>query len=109
MGFTIPRDILWEQDGIPFTGSAGIYDLKTLPYDNLVYLTWKSYSDQPATVYATSTNNFNTGGKDEWIELGAVPVGKTEFVVDLDKLPASKFYKFVVESPINHLNRWLKK
>ncbi len=109
MGFTIPRDILWEQDGIPFTGSAGIYDLKTLPYDNLVYLTWKSYSDQPATVYATSTNNFNTGGKDEWTELGAVPVGKTEFVVDLDKLPASKFYKFVVESPINHLNRWLKK
>lgn len=34
MGFTIPRDVLWEQDGIPFTESAGICNLKTLPYEH---------------------------------------------------------------------------
>ena len=51
---------------------------------------------------------FKTGGKDEWIKLGTVTAGTGTYQVDLSKLPSSKFYKFVVESPNNHLNRWVK-
>ena len=110
MGFEVPQAILWEQDGIPFIGKTDIYDLQTLPYDNAVELSWKSYSGNvPVTVYAAVDNKFKEGGKDEWIKIAELPAGATEYTVDLQTLPSSKFYKFVVLSPGNHLNRWLQK
>ena len=49
------------------------------------------------------------GGKDEWTKLAELPAGVKSYTVDLQVLPASQFYKFVVVSPGNHLNRWLQK
>jgi len=110
MGFEVPQAVLWEQDGIPFIGKTDIYDLQTLPYDNRVELSWKSYlGNVPVTVYAAADNKFKEGGKDEWIKVAELPAGATEYTVDLQTLPFSKFYKFVVLSPGNHLNRWLLK
>lgn len=110
MGFEIPQKVRWEQDGVPFIGKVDIYQLKTEPYDNSVCLSWESYSNkQPVTIYATHTNKFKEGGEDIWIRIGTVESGKGNFVVNLDNLPDSKFYKFVVESPNNHLNRWVQK
>ena len=110
IGFEVPQAVLWEQDGMPFIGKTDIYDLQTLPYDNMVELSWKSYSGNvPVTVYATADNKFKEGGKDEWIKVAELPAGATEYTVDLQTLPSSKFYKFVVLSPGNHLNRWLLK
>ena len=110
MGFEIPQAVLWEQDGMPFIGQTDIYDLQTLPYDNTVELSWKSYTgNAPVTVYAASANKFREGGKDEWTKLAELPAGVKSYTVDLQVLPASQFYKFVVVSPGNHLNRWLQK
>ena len=111
VGFEVPRDIRWEQDGMPFIGKVDIYDLQTMPYDKTVTLSWKHYTPSvsvPVNVYVACSNNFKTGGKDEWIKLGTVTAGTGTYQVDLSKLPSSKFYKFVVESPNNHLNRWVK-
>ena len=110
MGFEIPQAVLWEQDGMSFIGQTDIYDLQTLPYDNTVELSWKSYTgNAPVTVYAASANKFREGGKDEWTKLAELPAGVKSYTVDLQVLPASQFYKFVVVSPGNHLNRWLQK
>ena len=110
MGFEIPQAVLWEQDGMPFIGQTDIYDLQTLPYDNTVELSWKSYTgNAPVAVYAASANKFREGGKDEWTKLAELPAGVKSYTVDLQVLPASQFYKFVVVSPGNHLNRWLQK
>lgn len=110
MGFEVLRDILWEQDGVPFVGNADISNLRTLPYDGEVVLTWDCYNPQAtATIYAAASNHYREGGKDEWIALGKVSAGKREFRADLNSLPRSNFYKFVVSTPDNHLNRWLKK
>lgn len=110
MGFEVPQPVLWEQDGMPFIGKADIYDLQTMPYDNTVKLSWKSYSGNvPVTVYAAAGNKFKEGGKDEWIKVAELPAGATKHTVDLQTLPSSKFYKFVVVAPGNHLNRWLQK
>ncbi len=111
LGFQVPTDILWEQDGIPFIGETDICDLKARRYDEDVMLSWRSYLPKaPAvTIYAATTNNFNTGGRDRYIEVAKLPAGTTSYKVSLKNLPASDFYKFVVVSPNNHLNRWLKK
>lgn len=108
MGFELPRAQTWEQDGIPFIGPVAISDLQTLPYDDTVCLSWRSYeADEPVTVHVAPSNRFKEGGKDEWICLDTVAAGKESYCVDLSKLPASRFYKFVVATPHNHLNRWL--
>lgn len=110
IGFEVPQAVLWEQDGMPFVGKADIYDLQTLPYDNMVKLSWKTYSrNVPVTVYAAADNKFKKGGQDEWIKVAELPAGTTKYTVNLQTIPSSKFYKFIVQAPENHLNRWIRK
>lgn len=110
MDFKIPRDVRFEEDGIPFIGDADIYSLTTHPYDNSVTLRWKHHkSKNTATIYMATSNQYKTGGKDEWIKIGEVKASKGEFSIDLSQYSSSKFYKFVVETPYNHLTRWLYK
>ena len=111
LGFSIPKPVLWEQDGIPFIGKVDICDLKASPSDeNSVSLSWKALSDNVrVTIYAASDNKYKEGKEDEWIKLKTVRSGLEAYRVDLGSLPQSKFYKFVVKSRNNHLNRWLSK
>lgn len=110
MGFDMPREVAFEQDGISFYGATDIYNLTTHPYDNLVKLNWQSDKpDEEAVVYMSVTNHYKDGGKDQWMELGCVKASSGQFVVDLSKYPASKFYKFVVKTPNTILTRWVYK
>lgn len=110
MKFEVPQDVLWEQDGIPFIGDIDIYNLKTMPYDNSVYLTWDTISDNnPVTIYVSTENKFKEGGKENWIKLATVNAGINSYKAELKDLPAGSFYKFVVETKNNHLNRWIIK
>ena len=108
IGFSVLKSVLWEQDGIPFIGPVDICDLKSSQSDkNSVSLSWKSFSDDvPVTIYAAFYNKFMEGEKEEWIKLGTVGSGLEVYSVDLDSLPQSAFFKFVLETPNNHLNRW---
>ena len=107
MGFEVPADIEREQDGTSFYGQSDIMEMFASPYDNSVVLSWTCLNkDAEVTVLGTPTNNFKTGGKDEWTELGKVSAAAERFVVDLSALPESKFYKFVLETPNGSLNRW---
>lgn len=108
MGFDVPQEVRWEQDGMPFIGPVDIAGLQALPYDDSVQLSWKAYTpEEMVTIYAATTNKFKEGGDDQWIKLATVPAGAQTFRVDLSRLPSSSFYKFVLETPHNHLNRWL--
>ena len=110
MGFDVPRDVRWEQDGTSFYGRTDIMDLDLKPYDNRVELEWTCLNRfAEATIYAATTNNFKTGGKDEWIRVGTVPAKAGNYSVKLDGLPQSDFYKFVVETPNGALNRWYQR
>lgn len=109
LGFEVPRDVLWEQDGMPFIGKTDICDLKVRKYDDALALSWKAYNPSSADVYVATSNNFNTGGKDYYVKLATVPAGTTYYIVDPKALLASDFYKFVVVTPNNHINRWYRK
>lgn len=107
MGFEIPRDVRYEQDGTSFFGQTDIMEMDLMPYDKTVELTWTCLNKKAeVTVYAASTNNFKTGGRDEWIKVGTVPARAGKYSVDMTQLPESGFYKFVLETPNGTLNRW---
>lgn len=108
MGFTVPRDVLWEQDGMPFIGQVDIAQMKSAPYDDDIILSWRCLNPQAeVTVYAAADNLYGSGGKDKWIKLGSVRASKESFRVEGRRIPESAFYKFVLCTPNNHLNRWV--
>lgn len=110
LDFEVPRDVLWEQDGMPFIGKVDICDLKVIPYDDRVELSWKIYNKKaPLSVYVATTNKFKEGGRDEYIHLADLSAGTASYEVNLKGLPSTSFYKFVVVGPNNHLNRWYMK
>ena len=101
MGFEVPQPVLWEQDGMPFIGPVDIANMKTSPYDEDIILSWDCLNpNAEVTVYAA---------EDEWIKLGTVPASYRSYQVKSGQLPASKFYKFVLQTPNNHLNRWVQR
>ena len=110
MGFQVPQAVLWEQDGMPFIGPVDIADLKSSPYDNDMILSWRCLNQNAkATIYMATDNLYKTGGEDKWIPLATVPASEGEYRIKSDQLPESKFYKFVVRTDNNHLNRWVIK
>ena len=110
MGFQVPQAVLWEQDGMPFIGPVDIADLKSSPYDDDVVLSWRCLNQNAkATIYMATDNLYKTGGEDKWIPLATVPASDGEYHVKSGQLPESKFYKFVVRTDNNHLNRWVIK
>ena len=107
MDFKVPQDVLWEQDGVSFYGDIDIMNMEVEPYGRSVILTWDCLNPSAVVnVWAAATNEFNKGGKDEWVKVGEVSAGDSRFVVDLTDLPQSDFYKFVLETPYGTLNRW---
>ena len=110
MGFDVPRDVLWEQDGMPFIGQVDIAGMGSMPYDDDIVLTWECLNPEAeVTVWGAADNLFRTGGKDRWIELGRVPASDESFRVEGARMPDTGFFKFVLSTPSNHLNRWVRK
>ncbi|MGL4851915.1 MAG: alkaline phosphatase family protein [Phocaeicola sp.] len=110
MGFELPQAVSFEQDGIPFIGKVDIKDLRTTHFDQSVTLHWESITKkEKATIYVATSNHYKEGKEDKWIKLGEVAAKDAKYTVDLSNLPESKFYKFVVQTPNNQLNRWIRK
>lgn len=107
MNITIPSAIAREVDGVPLTGALSLvhpsFDLK----NEKATIRWKA-KEKTGTVkiWATATNNFKSGGKDEYRLLKEVPLQSQQAVVDLKKFPSS-FYKIVLEGKNNLIGRWL--
>ena len=108
MDFDVPRDVAFEQEGIPFIGPTDIFGLKAKTYDDQLLLTWDHQGKRSmAKIYIATTNNFATGGKDNWIEVGEVPAASGRASIDMSKYK-SEFLKVVVATPFTTLTRWIR-
>ena len=106
MGFNIPRDVAFEQDGISFFGKRDIYALRAYNYKDKTTLSWKTDGAKGmADIYMSTTNKFAEGGTDTWLKVGSVPVKNGAFIVQLPH-PLGDFYKFEVVAPNNSLTIW---
>lgn len=107
LGIAIPREQLMEVDGISLTGAISATHPDAKPADGKIKVTWKAAGRKgDAKIWLTSTNKFKEGGRDEYVLKATVPVAKEEAVIEVDG-PPSGFYKIVIETPDNFLNRWI--
>lgn len=104
----INADLKKEVDGTSIVGKIDATELRATLSNGNLKLTWKCKEKSKAKgkVWLAVSNNFKTGGKDEYRLLGEVDLQKenAEFRIDNND---SGFYKVVLESPANTLNRWV--
>lgn len=108
LNLIIPEPIRKEMDGVPFIGVADIADLKTTPEKDRVLVEWTLLNSNldSITFFTTTTNNFATGGVDEYQKLATIAAqeGKFWFKPSTDSLT-----KVLVSTPDQFLNTWVVK
>lgn len=107
MAVEIPRDNAMELDGTSLIGKLSLVN-PVIQFDKgRLDLHWKAYEkDGNLKIWLATTNNFKTGGKDEYKLLAEVPVAQQSAALGIGSMP-SGFYKIVLEAPFNTVNRWI--
>ncbi|KQB99041.1 alkaline phosphatase family protein [Pedobacter sp. Hv1] len=107
MNITIPKAQLQEIDGTALIGPISIADATVNYVNGNADISWKTL-DQKGTVkiWAATTNNVKTGGKDNYTLMAELPIATKHAFIDLKKYPSS-FYKIVLEAPYNTINKWI--
>jgi len=104
---SIPKDKLMEIDGVSLTGKLSATDAKATIKNNKIELKWNVINKEgKAKIWMATTNNFKTGGRDDYKLVAEVPVAAGKAIIDIKQTPPV-FYKIVIEMPFNFLNRWL--
>ena len=107
LNISVPRDQWMEVDGIAFIGEISAIEPRANYANDKIHLSWKAVNKEGnAKVWLATTNNFKTGGKDEYKLVTEIPLKKEEIDIDVSKTP-SDFYKVVIETPRNLMNRWI--
>lgn len=102
----IPREQLMEVDGVPLTGAISATQPDAKLENGKIKVTWKTAGGKGnAKIWLATTNQFKEGGRDQYVLKATVPVSKEEAFIDADS--PSAFYKIVIETPGNFLNRWI--
>ena len=104
----IPKEKLMEIDGVSLVGTLSATDAKAvLADDGAIEVEWTVINKEgKAKIWLASTNNFKTGGKDQYHFITELPVASGAIRLSVKELP-SDFYKIVIETPHNFLNRWV--
>lgn len=107
LNVSLSPEIKREIDGIPLTGPVSLAEPQVQPTENQLVVSWKALSKTgKVKIWVSTTNNFETGGKDIYKLVATVPLNQEKAVIDTRKLPSS-FYKIVLEGPYNMVNRWV--
>lgn len=107
LGINIPKETLEEVDGVPMTGPVSVVNPKLNLIKDHLDLTWQPMqSSGNVKVWLSTTNLFETGGKDKYELVGEVPASQRQLLIDVSNKP-SEFYKVVIEGKDNMVNRWI--
>lgn len=107
MNVKLPKSVKDEIDGTPLIGDVSIAQVEANFVHGSIDLNWRALKTEgKLKVYLTTTNNFKTGGKDEYVLLGEVNVAQKHAFFNIEKYP-SDFYKIVLEAPENTVNKWI--
>lgn len=104
LGLKIPKEHFMEIDGIPLTGAISATSPGAKLEDGKLHVTWKAVGKGNAKIWVATTNQFKEGGRDEYVLKATVPVASEQAIIEVDH---AGFYKVVIETPGNYLNRWV--
>lgn len=107
LAVAIPRQQLMEVDGVSITGTVSAIHPAAVLQNGKLVVSWQAVDKKgDAKIWVATTNHFKEGGKDDYTLLATVPVAGEQAVIDIPG-QASSFYKIVIETPHNMLNRWI--
>ncbi|MBO2011311.1 alkaline phosphatase family protein [Hymenobacter negativus] len=108
MQLPLPQATQRELDGVPLIGPVSLMQPKVWATPDSLHLSWTALASKPEKVkiWATTTNNFKTGGVDKYVLLGTMPLARQRAAFSRSAYPAP-FYKIVLEGEHNTLNSWL--
>lgn len=107
MNFSIPEDLKYEQEGVPFIGKTSISGPKAQKEGNRIRITWESYDNAPVEIFYSETNHFKDGRSDQWKKAGETKAGSQQFIFDCGGESAS-FFKFSLRGKHNMVPVWVK-
>lgn len=107
LGVTIPDKVAEELDGVSFIGDVEVDNFHAVRQNGEILLTWDRLSksgEERGEIFITNTNNFATGGTDEYKRLDEVPLSDEEY-----SFPAGEqmFYKVVMKTRNQVVNTWV--
>jgi predicted AlkP superfamily pyrophosphatase or phosphodiesterase len=103
----IPREKLMEIDGVSLTGKLSATNATAEMMGDTIAIGWKVIDKVgKAKIWLTTTNNFKTGGTDNYKLVAEVPVSDGQVKIRQHHSYLD-FYKVVIEMPYNFLNRWV--
>lgn len=107
MGISIPKEQKMEMDGISLTGNLSVTDMNAHYENGAIYVDWNTaVNNGNVKLWLATSNNYKTGGKDQYTLVQTVPVKNGKTMISVKDKP-SKFYKIVIETSTNYLNRWI--
>lgn len=107
MQLGIPKENMMEVDGTSFIGTISANKPTAKLENGKITVNWNAVIKKGnAKIWLTTTNNFKTGGKDDYKMVAEVPLSKQQAIIDVANNPSS-FYKIVIETPTNMLSRWI--
>lgn len=107
LGLNIPDDVHREVDGVPFVGPIDVSELRAEKNGNKITLTWNviDKTGDKAEILVSETNNFKTGGKDEYKKIGDVAISQGTFEFELGD--SGTFHKILLKTPRQYVNVWV--
>jgi arylsulfatase A-like enzyme len=103
----IPKEKSMEIDGTPLIGKMGAANLQASEKDGKINVHWQPYAkNEKGKIWLATTNNFKTGTKDNYELVVELPLNKGQTEFNAGK-SSTGFYKIVLETPYNILNRWI--
>ncbi|MEL4308285.1 alkaline phosphatase family protein [Joostella sp. CR20] len=110
LNIEVPEDTQYEWDGVSLITPVDAINLKGSKKKNTINLQWNniSNSNEEAEILISTTNQFNSGGKDNYISVGKTKLSAEKFSINTKDIP-SDFYKVVLKTKNNTLNTWILK
>ncbi|MEE1964140.1 alkaline phosphatase family protein [Allomuricauda taeanensis] len=105
LGIKVPIHIRREWDGVSLVQPVEAIDLKAKRKGNNLVVSWQNLSEGEGKLYLSGTNDFKSGGKDDYKFMDTVILGKGEVEIPMRKIPKG-LCKLVLETEHTTLNTW---
>ncbi|RIV51312.1 alkaline phosphatase family protein [Flagellimonas taeanensis] len=105
LGIKVPIHIRREWDGVSLVQPVDAIDLKAKRKGNNLVVSWQNLSEGEGKLYLSGTNDFKSGGKDDYKFMDTVILGKGQVEIPMRKIPKG-FCKLVLETEHTTLNTW---
>jgi hypothetical protein len=108
MQLPLPQATQRELDGVPLVGPVSLAAPQLAAASDSLRLRWTALGSkaEKVKIWATPTNKYKTGGVDEYVLLGTVPLARQRVAFSRAAYPDA-FYKIVLEGERNTVNTWL--